>query len=176
MTKVSYDEKFWDNVAKKLIRFYKPSDGKIVHKIVDLNDVYVSKRQAVVNKLTKLGDRFKEVKIKLGSVLGNMIDMYGFDRISKDKALKKLATMIIRYGLEKRRSIQFGRSENIEDGLKKVADVEISINELNDFRKFFKMAGDNTAVEFIEVYVDNVAKEIIGGYIGQILERKDNIE
>lgn len=163
-------EAWWDGVAERLIKTGNYKFGNIVIEGLGRNKVDLRKELSNKNKkkamLNEIKMKFQEKFAKFGDIirkmsgLENSRDVRNMKLLMTKMALRKISGKDIR-----------GMSDvEIKNVIGKLDDVKFTAKELGDIMNYVRASyGDKTAVQFIEAYLEELAKEVISEYVKDLV-------
>lgn len=166
-------ERYWDKVAENLLQSpgedWRDSISKRAtvterKSLVEMKGDFFEKR----NKVRELAKRFREKEVSFSDVFSKLANLSDSDRSVKD-----LKVLLVKAALGKvlGGSVKGMEDEEIKEAVDRVGDVRLSMAELGRIRDYIR-AGygkDSVAKQFIDIYMDDVARDIIKGYLGQLM-------
>jgi hypothetical protein len=159
-------EMWWDGVAERLLRSGQYKVGESVVEGLDRNRVDL--RKDLADKIGKkeivdmIKDRFQNTKVKFGDIIEKSA------KLPDDRDVRNMKLLLTRIALRKvsGRDISGMDDAEVKQAIDKLADVEITAKELGNVMNYIRAGyGDRIAVQFIEAYLEDLAKSVLQDYL-----------
>jgi hypothetical protein len=159
-------EMWWDGVAERLLKSGQYKVGETV--IEGLNRNRIDLRQDLAGKVSRkemldaIKDKFQNVKIKFGDIIEKSAGL------PDNRDVRNMKLLLTRIALRKvsGRDISGMDDVEIKQAIDRLADVEITAKELGHVMNYIRAGyGDKIAVQFIEAYLEDLAKGVLEEYL-----------